>query len=97
MSKITKPAKTAILSKNLSDYKLTKAQKSILARWDDMKQYMLLAGKSPDCVRLSVSDYANLDAAIRNQSDDKRSLSDLTYAGVPVYSTAKSPQMDMLA
>lgn len=96
-TKAAKPAPPLILSKNLSAYKLTKRHKSILARWEEMKRYMALAGRAPDVIRLSISDYSDIDAAVRNQSDGKRQLSDLTYQGVPICSVDRSPQMSLVA
>lgn len=97
MTKITKPAPPVILSKNLSDYKLTKRHQGVLQAWEKMRAYMRLANKAPPCVRLTRADYADIDAAVRNQSDGKRDLSMVKYEGVPVYSTEVSPQMDALA
>lgn len=97
MNAKTKPAPPVILSKNLSEYRLTKRHQGILQRWHEMRKYMELANKSPTCVRLARADYADIDAAVRNQSDGKRDLSMVTYHGVPVYSTEASPQMDALA
>lgn len=97
MTKITKPAPPVILSKNLSDYKLTKRHQRVLQAWDEMRAYMKLAGKTPPCVRLTRADYAGINASVRNQSDNKRDLSMVTHKGVPIYSTEASPQMDVFA
>lgn len=96
-TKTVKPAPAPILSKNLSAYKLTKRHQNTLSRWEEMKKYMALAGKTPDVVRLSIVDFSDIDAAVRNQSDGKRQLSDLTYAGVPIRSVERSPQIELVA
>lgn len=82
-----------IVSKDLTAYRLTKKHQAVLKRWDDMKAYLALANKTPEVVRLSLADYADINAAISNQSDGKRSLADVRYKGVPVLSISASPQM----
>lgn len=97
MSKTDKPTAPVILSKSLTDYRLTKRHKGILEAWHKMRAYMKLANKSPTCIRLSRTDYADIDSAVRMQSDGKRDLTMIRYEGVPVYSTETSPQMDALS
>lgn len=81
-----------IVSHNLTDYRLTKKHKALLEQWSKMNAYMRLANKTAPCVRLAISDYADIDAAVRNQSDGKRELSQVTYRGVPILSAKLEPQ-----
>jgi hypothetical protein len=86
-----------INSRNLSEYRLTKKTLGVLQRWKDMRQYMVLANRKPDCVRLSKLDYSDINAAVLNQSDGKWSLADLRYEGVPILSAELSPQEGLLS
>lgn len=97
MTQQTKIAASAIISRDLSKYKLSRKQKGFITAWEKMNEYMKLANKSATSMRLGIADYNDLAAAVRNQSDGKRDLSELTYKGVPILSIERSPQMDMLA
>ncbi|GLQ96445.1 hypothetical protein [Dyella mobilis] len=80
-----------IQSRNLSEYRLTKKHLGVLQKWKDMRAYMRLANREPDCVRLSKVDYQDINAAVTNQSDNKFTLADVRFEGVPVLSA--EPQM----
>ncbi|GGA00254.1 hypothetical protein [Dyella caseinilytica] len=88
----TKLPPPIVNSCNLSEYRLTKKHLSVLQRWRDMRQYMALANRKSECVRLNKADYSDINAAVINQSDGKFSLADLRYEGVPILSAEISPQ-----
>lgn len=96
MSAKTKLAAPVVLSRSLTEYRLTKKHLAILQRWKDMRAYMKLANKEPSCVRLAPADYADIDAAVRNQSEGQRDLSMVRYEGVPVLSAVMNPQMELV-
>lgn len=97
MNTKTKIPPPVIVSKDLSAYRLTKKHQGVLKRWDDMQAYLKLANKSSEVIRLNLADFADIDAAVRNQSDGKRDLSQCRYKGVPVLSIASPPQLEAFA
>lgn len=93
----TKLPPPVVNSRDLTAYRLTKKHQAVLSRWKEMRQYMALANRKPDCIRLAKSDYNDIDAAVLNQSDGKWSLADLRYEGVPILSAEIQSQESLLA
>jgi hypothetical protein len=90
MNAVMKEApRSAQLSYNLIDYKLTHRHKSILKRFDDLCRYMRLANKMPPCMRLSRADYADINAAVVKQSDNQRSLGTVRYGTFAILSAGE--------
>ena len=85
-----KPKASPIVRLDLGAYKLSKKHQSQLEAFDKMDAYMKLAGKHAPCLRLKRVDYADINAAIKSQSNGERELSNLRYRGVPVISEARS-------
>lgn len=97
MSTKAKAPPIVIRSRNLGEYRLTKTHQAILQKWKDMRAYMRLAKKEPDCVRLNPAHYADIDAAVRAQSEGEFTLAMVRYEGVPVLSAEISPQESLLS
>ena len=97
MTTKTKLPPPVVNSRDLSAYRLTKKHQAVLNRWKEMRQYMALANRKPDCIRLAKSDYSDINAAVLNQSDGKWSLADLRYESVPILSAETSPQESLLS
>ena len=97
MNAKTKMPPPVVNSRDLGAYRLTKKHLAVLGRWKEMRQYMALANRRPDCIRLAKADYNDINAAVANQSDGKWTLADLRYEGVPIYSAELSPQESLLS
>jgi len=97
MSTKAKAPPVVVRSRNLSEYRLTKKHQAIFQRWKDMRAYMKLANREPQCVRLSPADYKDIDAAVCAQSEGVFSLATVKYEGVPVLSAELSPQESLLS
>lgn len=96
MSTKAKAPPIVIRSRNLGEYRLTKKHQAIFQKWKDMRAYMRLANREPQCVRLNPADYQDIDAPVRAQSEGEFSLAMVKYEGVPVLSAEISPQESLL-
>ncbi|WP_426287495.1 hypothetical protein [Luteibacter sp. E-22] len=83
------PPRAANLSTTLSGFKLTKRHQGLLEAFDRMHEYMKLANKTPPCLRLKRSDFVDINAAVRAQSQGQRNLGQLTYRDLPILSAGE--------
>ena len=79
-------AVSAIDSSSVMDYELTKPQKALFAKFDDVCRYLALANKKPPNVRLKHADWVDINSKVQNLSAGKRSLATVTYKGYPILS-----------
>lgn len=79
-----KPAVAPILSLHISSYKLTKPQKALFRKFDEVIKYMASVGKKPPCVRLSRSDWSSINEKVIEQSQGARTLHDVAYGDYPI-------------
>lgn len=90
MNAVMKEApRSAQLSYNLTDYKLTAGHKKLLRRFDDLCKYMRAANKTPPHMRLSRHDYADINASVTRQSDGQRSLQVVRYGTFSIISASE--------
>lgn len=79
-----KPPIGMVDSPNIQHYQLTKPQLKLLGYFDELERYQALTNKKPPHLRLKRADYIDLDALIRKQSDNKRSLATVNYKGYAI-------------
>lgn len=85
-----KPPIGLVDSPNIQHYELTKPQMRLLGFFDELERYLALANKKPPHLRLKRADYVDLDASIRKQSDNKRTLADVNYKGYRILSMGEA-------
>ncbi|NII73938.1 hypothetical protein FHW84_002511 [Dyella sp. SG562] len=81
-----KPQIGIVDSPNIQHYQLTKPQLRLLGFFDELERYQALANKKPPYMRLKKADYIDIDASIRKQSENKRTLADVNYKGYRILS-----------
>jgi GTPase involved in cell partitioning and DNA repair len=84
--KTQKPSVGVVDSLNIQHYQLTKPQLKLLGYFDELERYQALANKKPPYMRLNKMDYVDIDASIRKQSENKRTLADMNYKGYRILS-----------
>lgn len=81
--------RAANLSNTVNGFEISKRFRDLLAKFDKLYDYMKLANKTPPCLRLKRADYRDLDALVRQQSQGKRQLANLTYRNLPILSAGE--------
>lgn len=82
-------AVSAIDSSQVMDYELTKPQKALFAKFDDVCRYLALANKKPPNIRLKRADFVEINNKVLALSAGKRSLATVTYKGYPILSATE--------
>lgn len=89
MNAVQVPAASYVDSASILDYEPTKPQRALFEKFDKVIHYLALANKKPPSVRLSRTDYAELNNRVIQKSGGARSLATVTYKGYPILSAAE--------
>ena len=84
MSKQTRIEQAAITSFQLTDYKLSKTEKDLLAKFDKMIDFLKGTGRTIPLLRLDLKFFTAINTKVIKQSNGQRKLDDLRYGHYPI-------------